>query len=314
MKIKPYRITLDNKTYSIYRMDFHSLTELEMYLEGGPKVNKEIFPVQKSVEMPESFAGESLAKAIRYCHGGYENGFDLFLQVKKELESANVKYEYFRRSVPAVVGSRPHIPNFVAGTPKTMYRLDRVKEKKFVDLYINLVYSGVTTQEQIINRGILTLNLISLYEQQNIGVNLYAFEASYLANEIFIAEVMLKKPGQLLNVGKCYYPLCGREFIRRLLVRVKESMPFQQNWGRGYGSVLPEPILKQCMNIGDNTILIRSPIEMGLKGKNIYEDAAIFFEQLKLNDSIQVPKYRDYMNKTEVQRDESGRFRSKGNQ
>lgn len=314
MKIKPYRITLDNKTYSIYRMDFHSLTELEMYLEGGPKVNKVIFPVQKSVEMPESFAGESLAKAIQYCHGGYENGFELFLQVKKELETANVKYEYFRRSVPAVVGSRPHIPNFVAGTPKTMYRLDRVKEKKFVDLYINLVYSGVTTQEQIINRGILTLNLISLYEQHNIGVNLYAFEASYLANEIFIAEVMLKKPGQSLNVGKCYYPLCGREFIRRLLVRVKESMPFQQSWGRGYGSVLPEPILKQCMNIGENKILIRSPIEMGLKGKNIYEDAAIFFEQLKLSDEIQVPKYRDYMSKDSAARNESGRFGSKGNQ
>ena len=156
MRIEPVYKSLEGKTYSIYRMDFHSLTDLEMYLDGGPKVNRDIFPVQKSVEMPETFAGESLAQAIRYCHGGYENGFELFLEMKKELENANVKYEYFRRSVPAVVGSRPHVPNFVAGTPKTMYRLDRVKEKKFVDLYINLVYSGVTTQEQIVNRGILT--------------------------------------------------------------------------------------------------------------------------------------------------------------
>ena len=70
MKIKPSKLTLDNKSYIIYRMDFHSLTELEMYLDSGPKVNRDIFPVQKSVEMPESFAGESLAKAIQYCHGG----------------------------------------------------------------------------------------------------------------------------------------------------------------------------------------------------------------------------------------------------
>jgi len=310
MKIVPVKQLLEGKTYSIYRMDFHSLTELEMFLEGGPKVNHEIFPVQKSVEMPESFAGESLIRSIGYCHGGYQNGFELFLQMKKELESANVKYEYFRRSVPAVVGSRPHVPNFVAGTPKTMYRLDRVKEKKFVDIYINLVYSGVTTQEQIVNRGILTLNLISLFEQHSIAVNLYAFEASYLANEIFIADIKLKKPGQSLNVGKCYYPLCGREFVRRLLVRVKESMPFQQNWGRGYGSVLPESLLKQCMNIGENTILIRSPIEMGIKGKNIYEDADIFFDQLHLSKEIQVPKYREYMDRTPVARDESGRYQS----
>ena len=295
MRTEPVKKTLEGKSYSIYRMDFHSLTELEMYLEGKPKVNSAVFRVQKSIEMPETFAGEPLEQAIRYCHGGYENGFELFLKMKKELETANVKYEYYRRSVPAVVGSRPHVPNFVAGTPKTMYRLDRVKEKKFVDLYINLVYSGVTTQEQIVNRGILTLNLISLFEQHGIGVNLYAFEASYLANEIFIANITLKKPGQSLNVGKCYYPLCGREFIRRLLVRVKESMPFQENWGRGYGSVLPEALLKKCMRIGENTILIRSPIEMGLKGKNIYEDADIFFEQLNLSEEIQVPRYGEFI-------------------
>ena len=45
MKIVPVKQLLEGKNYSIYRMDFHSLTELEMFLEGGPKVNHEIFPV-----------------------------------------------------------------------------------------------------------------------------------------------------------------------------------------------------------------------------------------------------------------------------
>ncbi len=295
MKVKPVRISINEKKYSIYRMDFHSLTELELFLEHEPAVNHSIFPTQKSIVMPEEFAGEPLENAIRYCHGGYGNGFDLFLKAKKDLEYANIRYESFRRSIPSVVGSRPHVPNFVAGTPKTMYRLDRVKEVKFIDLYINLVYSGSTTQEQIINRGILTLNLISLFEQQKIAVNLYAFEASYLESEIFIADIKLKKPGQPLNTGKCYYPLCGKEFIRRLLARVKESMPFNQNWGRGYGSVLPYDLLKKCIKINDDTILIRSPLEMGLKGKNIYEDADIFFEQLNLSKKIQLPKYREHI-------------------
>ncbi|MCR4585984.1 MAG: hypothetical protein K5686_09705 [Lachnospiraceae bacterium] len=291
MKLKTSVLTYEERSYSIYRMDFRSLTELELYLKSEPKVNSKVFPLQKSIEMPQEFAGEKLEAAIEYCHGGYDNGLELFLKAKKELESRNGREETFRRSLPAVVGSRPHVPNFIAGTPKTMYRLDRVREKKFVDLYINLVYSGETSKEQIINRGILALNLINLYEQQGIAVNLKVFEASYVANEIFIADITLKKPGQSPNIGKCYYPLCGREFIRRLLTRVKESVPFRQNWGRGYGSVLPEELLKKCLKIGDKTLLIRSPIEMGLKGVNIYEDADIFFRQLELSEDIRLPEY-----------------------
>lgn len=289
MKLKPVIFNDENTTYSIYRIDFHSLTDLELFLAAGPSINKEIFPTQKSRVLTEDFAGAPLEDAIRYCHGGYEKDFDLFLKLKKELENTYRKPVKIRRSIPAVVGSRPHVPNFVAGTPKTMWRLDRVREKKFIDVYINLVYSGFTTEEQIRNRGILTLNLINLFEQNDIAVNLKAFEASYVKNEIFIADVSLKRPGQVLNVGKCYYPLCAKEFVRRVLLRVKESMPFKQKWGVGYGGGLPKELLQKVLNIGDNKILIRSPIEMGLKGKNIFEDADIFFEDLHLSDNIYIP-------------------------
>lgn len=295
MEVKQVIFEEDDKKYKILRVDFHSLTELELYLSGNPKVNQSVFPSQKSIYMPEDFAGAPLEEAIRYCHGGYDNGLELFVKLKKELEGANEKTVNLRHSVPSVVGSRPHVPNFVAGTPKTMFRLDRAKEKKFMDIYINLAYSGATTQEQIRNRGILTLNMINLFEQNNIGVNLYAFEASYLHDEIFIADIQLKKPGQVLNVGKCYYPLCGREFVRRVLVRVKESMPFQEKWGVGYGSVLPEELLRKCMKIGEGKILVQSPLEIGLRGKSIYEDADIFFAHLKLSDEITVPKYMEYV-------------------
>ena len=246
MHIRPVSLISDeNRTYKLYRVDFHSLTDLELWLASDPPVNEKVFPSQKSVYMPVKFAGAPLEEAIRYCHGGYDKEFQLFIQLKKEIEKANVKLVRVRRSAPAVVGSRPNVPNFVAGTPKTMYRLDKVEEKKFVDIVINLAYSGETREAQIRNRGILTLNLINLFEQNNIGVNLYAFEASYYMNEIFIAEIQLKQPGEVLNVGKCYYPLCGKEFIRRVLVRVKESMPFHQKWGIGYGGVLPEELLRK---------------------------------------------------------------------
>lgn len=295
MKIEPGTLLEDDKNYKVFRVSFHSLTEFELYLSGDPQVNKEVFPSQKSLYMPESFAGVPLEEAIRYCHGGYNKGFAMFLKMEKDLENANVKTTNYRRSRPSVVGSRPHVPNFVAGTPKTMCRLERAKEKKFIDVYINLAYSGETTEEQIRNRGILTLNLIRLFEQNEVGVNLCAFEASYLGDEIFLCEIRIKKPGETLNVGKCYYPLCGKEFIRRLLIRVKESMPFKQKWGVGYGGVLPEALLRKCMDVREGTILIKSPIAMGLKGENLYEDADAFFEHLKLSKEIKIPKYAALM-------------------
>ncbi len=290
----------EDKGYRVYRADFHSLTELELYLSGDPGVNERVFPSQKSIDMPEEFAGAPLKQAIAFCHGGYDKGFPLFMRIRKELESVNVKAQSFRRSEPAVVGSRPYIPGFLADTPKTMLRLTREKEKKFIDVYINLVYSGETSDEQIRNRGILVMNMISLFEQNHIGVNLYAFEASYLKNEIFIADIRLKRPGESLNIGKCYYPLCGKEFVRRLLVRVKESMPFREKWGVGYGRPLPEELLRRCLKIGEGKILIRSPQELGIKGENIYEDAECFFRELKLDDEIEVPgEVRSPQEKTE---------------
>lgn len=285
------RIDRDEK-FKIYRIYFKSLSELENYLKGDPEVNREVFKTQKSIYLPEDFAGEPLSNAINYCHGGYEKGLGVFMRLKKELESVNILKTNYRRSVPAVVGSRPHVPNFVAGTPKTMWRLDKAKEKKFIDVYINLAYSGENTDSQIRNRGILTLNLISLFENNDIGVNLHAFEASYNYEELFIADVKLKRPDEIINVGKCYYPLCGKEFIRRLLVRVKESMPFMEKWGIGYGAVLPEPLIRRYMEIDDKKLLILSPDEMGIKGKDIYEDANAFFEHLNLTDKIAIPNYR----------------------
>ena len=290
-----------DKRYKVFRIKFNSLTELELYLSQDPKVNTTVFASQKSIYMPESFAGVPLKEAIQYCHGGYQKDFEIFLEMKKDLERANVKASHYRRSVPAVVGSRPHVQNFVAGTPKTMYRLDRAKTKKFVDVYVNLAYSGETTEEQIRNRGILVLNMISLFEQNDIAVNLYAFEASGLYDEIFIADIRLKKPGEFINVGKCYYPMCSKEFLRRLLVRVKESMPFTERWGMGYGGVLPENLIRLSMGIDDETILIRSPLEIGLKGNDIYEDADVFFRSLKLSDVIKVPRYLEFKRKLNEQ-------------
>lgn len=278
---------------AIYRMHFKSLNELEMYLKSNPPVNEKVFKSQKSVFMPQDFAGEPLDESINYCHGGYEKNLDMFMKLKKEIDAVNVKYAAGRKTVASVVGSRPNVPNYIAGAPKTMYRMERVKEKKFVDIYMNVAYSGHTTEQQVRNRGILTLNLVNVLENHDFGVNLHIFEACYVEKEVLITEVVIKKPGELLNISKCYFPMCGKEFLRRVLLRVKESVPFLGlNWGISYGAVLDEARTRKYVGAGKNQIMILSPQAMGIKGMDIYDDADAFISKLNLDKEITFPKYK----------------------
>lgn len=287
----PY-LEVEKRNYiSIYKIDFKSLSQLHLFLTSNPTVNTNIFYSQKSVDSSAQFAGEPLDVAIDYCVGGYEKDFSMFVKLKRDIDKVNVRHVPSRKVRPSVVGSRPNVPAYVAGAPKSMYRMDRVREKKFVTVYMNLAYTGNTTEAQIRNRGILTLNLIKLLENNDYGVNLKVFETCTVGNEIFAASIGLKKPGELLNAKKCYYPLCGKEFLRRILSRVKESMPFKERWHLSYGQLLSDSQTRNIMNIPKDAIVINSPDEMGIRGDNIYEDADTFWKMLNLSEEIVVPNY-----------------------
>lgn len=293
-KVNPYLMVGKDGGLDIYKLKFNSLSDIELYLKKFPDSNKEIFLTENSRTATEKFAGEPLENALRYCLGGYEKGFPQFLKLKREIDSVNIRKGAGRRTIASYVGSRPNVPGYIAGAPKTMYALEKTREKKFIDIYFNLSYTAGTTEEQIINRGILTLNLITLLEQNDMGVNLRVFQTCYEGNEIFISEIVLKKTEEQLNIKKCYYPMCGKEFLRRVMARVLESVPVTNStWGLSYGRLLSEELNRKLLNIDDNKILILSPVEMGIKGKNIYEDADEFLSRIKLNKEINFPKYKE---------------------
>ena len=89
----------------------------------------------------------------------------------------------------------------------------------------------------------------------------------------------------------CYYPMCGKEFVRRVLCRIKESMPFKCGWGLSYGVVLSEEYTRMIMDFHDKDIYIGSPSEMNIKGENIYEDADSFLDKIGIGDKIVLPVY-----------------------
>ncbi len=281
-------ITTPTEDGALYKLHFNSLSDLEMYLSANPPVNKKSFAEQKSLTLYKDFAGENLDTAIKYLVSGYTANLRQFISLKRSLDVHNIKKVEGRKTVNSFVGGRPNVPAFIADSPKTMRRTERVTQKQFISIAMNLAYPSSTTDAQILNRGIITMNLISLLENNNIGVQFTVFEMVRNGNEIFDCNIDLKKPGEVLDVQKCYFPLCGKEFLRRILVRVKESTPFKTNWFRGYGSVMSDEEIRKYKCVSDKQILISSPDKMGIEGKDLFEDANNFFEKIKLENYVDI--------------------------
>lgn len=276
---------------TIYNMMFRSIGEVQLFLQDDPDRNREIFGLMHSENADEEFAGPPLEKAIAYCLGGYKEQYDQFLKFSRQLEAVNHCYVRDTRVEKSFVGQRPNVPAYIAGAPKTMYRSKMMEEKKVINIYMNVVYTFAETDEQIRARGIITLNLIKILEQNNYLVNFRLFEISTVQSEVFICEVSMKRPGEELNPKLCYYPMCGKGFVRRIMARIKESMPFSEYWGFSYGTVPSQKQIFHLMNIKENDIYIGTPTEMNIKGKNIYADADAFLDTLGIGDRINIPHY-----------------------
>lgn len=281
-------ISNSNEMTTVYKQHFTSINNLQQYLLANPPVNTRCFPVQKSINQTEDFAGAKLPVAIGYLGCNYTQDLRNFISLKRTLDLKTIAKGEGRKTINSFVGGRPNVPAFIADSPKTMRRTERVVEKRFISILMNLAYDSSTTDAQILNRGIITLNLISLLESQNIRVNFSIFEMVKNEYEIFDCSIDLKTSGESLDLQKCYFPLCGKEFLRRILARVKESTPFKTNWSRGYGVVLPNDYIREVKEINDNQILISSPEAMGIKGLDLFEDAENFFKIINLDHYITI--------------------------
>lgn len=288
-----YLEILDNTKLITYKMYFGSIGEVQTFLLSDPDINTEVFYEQKSKTASEDFAGAPLDYAIKYLIGGYSEKYDQFLELARQLEHINKKNVNVRKTTTSFVGQRPNVPAFVAGAPKNMYRLERTEEKKLIRIWMKVTYEASTTEQQIRNRGIIALNLINLLEMNNYMVDFRIFEVCNVDSEVFRCEIALKQPGQMLLPRLCYYPMCGKSFVRRVLCRIKESIPFNYNWGLSYGLVVNEQITRMLMSFQDNDIYIGSPSEMNIRGINIYEDADAFLDKIGIRDKIVLPVYTD---------------------
>ena len=294
----------------VYHLSFPSLRELCEYSDEELPTVKEVMAGSDGERAGFASAESAKPGTTQTRSGDPDDGFGRFMQLAECLEMINRRGIHANVAEPSVVGSRPNVPAYVAGAPKNMYRMARPKEKKVVQVFLNLTYSENTTEAQVRNRGILALNLIRILESNDYIVDFRAFEAAVESKAIYLCGVTLKKPGEKLNPGRLYYPLCGYPLLRRTLSQFAESRPQvdpEMTGRKVSGEELQEllflnrhwkiPVAKDIAgeSPGGRTekqrLFLGTPQSLGIQGDNIFRDADSFLRSLKLDGMIAVPNY-----------------------
>lgn len=249
--------------------------------------------LELAVNGNSSFAGDSLEKSIEYIINGYPYGFNNFLVASERMQIATMDISDNRSLKRSLYGGIPLAPLIAAEVPDCMLKYERNNNSIIRNMFFSLSYSALTEKSEILNRGLNTLYIIDALEKQGDVINFIARETSVCSDEIVNIEILLKKPtDMLLDLKKYYYPMAGREFLRRILFRVLESIPVKNSWDFSYGRTLKEKELRYLFNLKDTDLIISTPIEIGIEGNNIYEDTATLISYLNLNDQFDVKKIK----------------------
>ena len=251
-----------NSRERIYNIHFYNMTDLYDYIKSDPKINTKIFTRPASTSNKE-FYGVSLAQATEYLLGGYEKGFENFILASKDLKAAGMEEENVYRVQRAVYGGVPVAHLVAAGVHDCMLVRRPDEEARAINIQFSLSYPAITDESKIINRGLATLFIVQALEEKGYIVNFNAFQISHSQknepkrietkdiDEILYITINLKQPSDLfLNIQKCYYPIRGKEFLRRILFRVLESSDVtDRTWGENYGRSKEKKCRKSIMRI-----------------------------------------------------------------
>ncbi len=253
--------------------------------------DKEINPIFNT-RMSSEFGSYQFTQTKSYeeawdlCRYTMDEGFDNFykkfakLSYKvDELEQKENKY--------SVTGFSPSVPRFLLGIPFNMKSYGITNKPQKINIYMNLGYSAFQGKEEIEARGIIILNLMRFFENINIKVALYTYDFSQENTEKSLILIPLKTVNEKINVKKLYFPLVHPSFLRRLIFRAQEKMPYRDSgWSHGYGyPVLYEAAINFFKTYKEyfekeKTIYISTPSEMNIHGNNLEEDFESFIKVL----------------------------------
>lgn len=289
---KPYNVG----DLKVYEVEFLGLNELYNFLISNPPINTDSFSKVRSqdkmsTDSEKLFYELTYDDALKYLLGGYERNIDKLFELTRSLQAEKRYSKNKTKVIRAQTGSRVCINGFVSNSPKKFYRLERMEEKKFVRVHANMSFTANDNVNKVLHKGALLKNLVDLLEANNYSVGLNTFILLERYGEVFYFKLHIKNVNSALHLQDMIYPLTSVAFLRRLVFRVMESVPFQgEEWSNNYGAEIYEDEVKRILNISQKDIYVGSPSQMKLEGVSLEEDANSFLKYVNADNYIRVLK------------------------
>lgn len=298
---EPEKIKVGRCNYQMYRANFNNLYALYEYLKSDPELNRDVFYKLSSVSGSYDFAGKPYEEAVEDLIGEVDPGYEEFLKLQSDLNTAKKGKIHKFRLVRTVAGGHLNIPAYCAGSPLCYETEERISKPKFIRIHVSLSYYWGTTKDQVLHRAIIITNILKALEKSGYSVDLNTFEMSREDDELAYIIVQIKKHGGRLNMSALYKTLCHVEFLRRILFRILETLAVQNSWGSGYGQTCDEEFIRKALKLGKNDIFFDQPRDMGIHGDDLADDFENAIKHLNLEDKIDVEKAkREFREDTKV--------------
>ena len=283
--------------YKLYRASFDSIYELYKFLKSDPEVNKMVF--SKELSSQKKTNGTSRNSGITYGLSYDETlenlvkeddrNIDLFLELSSAYDNAKRAESEEYKTVYKTSGGRLNNVLYTIGAPRCYEVKQKVIEPKFITVHVNLLITGLTTDKQIYNRAFILLNILSALEKYGYSIDLDTFVETKADNEIIQIFINLKDYRGQLNISDLIKLTFNKDFFRRIIFRVIESLPLKsEKWAQYYGS--PSNAL---INTEEEDLYFKDPISMNIKGEDLYEDFITVIDSLKLSDIIDIESIKE---------------------
>lgn len=287
-----------NNGYEFFEQRFKNRQDLISYLKSATTsstfISRELASHIISDKYTDWAKTKSFDEALKLFEYGWYEDFDKFLAQKKQIDKYFPYIAKKKTYHNYICGSVPNIVNAINNLPLSMRKIyDDNNQQNIITINYNSSYPCVTTQKQIFNNGLLTLSLIDFFDSLGYRVDLKFYEISKTGNQILYTDIILKSPGERINLQKVYFAFCNPSFLRRIIFRITETTRgLNGQWANGYGRCMSTDEIKRILDIDENNIFINWPSQMGVKGEDIEEDIKSFLDAVVLGNYIKIDEER----------------------
>lgn len=291
----PVKILDDS--YILYPAKFKGLKDLYTFLKSNPEINSAVFkdPHSQRVSESDSFYGVSYEESLeRLIHDDPQN-YRLFTELNKEYAGAGKVVTHRYKTVNTLAGGHIDPVLYSKGSPLCYETQEVIVAPRYITAHVGISTSYKTTDAQIYNKAISVINIVYALQKYGYKMKLDSYVRVKCKNEIIQIIIDLKERNGRLNINDLYEATCNKEFYRRIIFRVIESMSVEDTrWPTIYGSEFSGSIVKN-----DKDLYFASPMEMGLTGEDLYEDFRRVLAYMHLEDYIDVPRVeKDFKEKS----------------